>query len=191
MRNIFFLTLILFMKQAQAVQFEGFDFPSEIMIVERKLVLNGLALRKVPILGIRVLVGGLYLPQPFSEASGVETMVGPKQLRLHFLKNLSAKTIAKTWTTELMKNCENSCPIVKEKATKLEAMISDIKKDDLLAITFDKNQVTFQLNTQKGGVIEGAEFALAFLRVWIGPRPINEDFKKDLLRHYNKQGDEK
>jgi hypothetical protein len=83
-----------------------------------------------------------------------------------------------------MKNCVTSCPEIKEKAAGLESLISGLKKNDLLAITFEKDRLIFQLNGQKGGSINGPEFALAFLRIWIGDHPINEDFKKDLLKQF-------
>lgn len=188
MMKMFFMCLIVLVTlsgQAKAVQFEGFEFPQEIQVENERLALNGLALRKVTFLGIRVLVAGLYLPRPISEPLAIEKMVGRKQLRLHFLKNVSAKTIATTWTEELMKNCVTSCPEIKEKAAGLERLISDVKKNDLLAITFEKDRLFFQLNSQKGGPIDGPEFALAFLRIWIGDHPINEDFKKDLLKQFN------
>jgi len=186
--NLFFMGLIVFITlsgQAKAVQFEGFEFPHEIQVENERLALNGLALRKVTFLGIRVLVAGLYLPRPISEPLAIEKMAGPKQLRLHFLKNVSAKTIATTWTEELMKNCVTSCPEIKDKATGLEQLISGVKKNDLLVITFEKDRLILQLNDQKEGSINGSEFTLAFLRIWIGDHPINEDFKKDLLKQFN------
>lgn len=188
MMKIFFMCLIVLVTlsgQAKAVQFEGFEFPQEIQVENERLALNGLALRKVTFLGIRVLVAGFYLPQSFSEPIAVEKMAGRKQLRLHFLKNVSAKTIATTWTEELMKNCVTSCPEIKEKTARLEGLISGVKMNDLLTITFEKNRLIFQLNGQKGGSIDGPEFALAFLRIWIGDHPINEDFKKDLLKQFD------
>jgi len=187
MMKLFFIGLIISVTlsgQAKAVQFEGFEFPQEVKVENERLALNGLALRKVTFLEIRVLVAGFYLPQPTSEPSVIEKMEGRKQLRLHFLKNVSAKTIATTWTEELMKNCVTSCPEIKEKAAGLERLISDVKKNDLLEITFEKDRLIFQLNGQKEGSIDGPEFALAFLRIWIGDHPINEDFKKDLLKQF-------
>jgi hypothetical protein len=130
------------------------------------------------------LVAGFYLPRPISEPLAIEKMAGRKQLQLHFLKNVSTKTIATTWTEKLMENCVTSCPEIKKKAAGLERLISVVKKNDLLAITFEKDRLVFQLNGQKGGSIDGPEFDLAFLRIWIGDRPINEDFKKDLLRQF-------
>ena len=99
MMKMFLIGLIILTTlpgQAKIVQFEGFDFPQEVKVEDEKLALNGLALRKVPFLGIRVLVAGFYLPQPVSETLAIEKMAGRKQLRLHFLKNVSAKTIATT-----------------------------------------------------------------------------------------------
>lgn len=187
MMKLFFIGLIISVTlsgQAKAVQFEGFEFPQEVKVENERLTLNGLALRKVTFLGIRVLVAGFYLPQPVSEPLAIEKMAGRKQLRLHFLKNVSANTIATTWTEELMKNCVTSCPEIKEKAAGLESLIYGVKKNDLLAITFEKDRLIFQLNGQKGGSINGPEFALAFLRIWIGDHPINEDFKKDLIKQF-------
>ena len=188
MMKMFLIGLIILTTlpgQAKIVQFEGFDFPQEVKVEDEKLALNGLALRKVPFLGIRVLVAGFYLPQPVSEPLAIEKMAGRKQLRLHFLKNVSAKTIATTWAEELIKNCVKSCPEIKEKAARLESLISGVKMNDLLTITFETDRLIFQLNGQKGGSIDGPEFALAFLRIWIGDSPINEDFKKDLLKQFN------
>jgi len=182
MNKIVFLYLFLLLGQAKAVQFEGFEFPLVVNVENESLVLNGLALRKATFLEIRILAAGLYLPQFASESSAVEKMDGRKQLQLCFLKNLSAKTIAKVWTEELMKNCESSCSVIKEKARDLEKIITGIKKNDLLTISFEKDRLDFRLNHQKRGWIDGSEFVLAFLRIWIGSRPINEDFKKDLLK---------
>jgi hypothetical protein len=91
MTKMFFMCLIVLVTlsgQAKAVQFEGFEFPQEIQVENERLALNGLALRKVTFLGIRVLIAGLYLPRPISEPLAIEKMAGRKQLRLHFLNIL-------------------------------------------------------------------------------------------------------
>ena len=41
--------------------------------------------------------------------------------------------------------------------------------------------VTAEINGDAVGAIEGADFALAFLSIWLGPEPPNEDLKSGLL----------
>jgi hypothetical protein len=179
--KIFVCLIANYMCPAQAVDFEGFEFPSTVKIENETLALNGLAVRQATIFNIRVLVAAFYLPEPSSDIEVILKTAGRKQLQIRFLKNLRAKTIASTWTEQLMKNCTKDCTLIQEKAKGLDGILPDIRKNDLLTITFSKTQVTVVGNDQKGGVIEGAEFAHAFLRIWIGPNPLNEDLKKSLL----------
>lgn len=44
-------------------------------------------------------------------------------------------------------------------------LISDVRKNDLLGITFEKDHLILQLNGQKEGSIDGQEFVLEFLRI--------------------------
>ncbi len=166
---------------AQAVEFEGFDFPSVIKIENETLILNGLAIRKATIFNIRVLVAALYLPEVSGDADAILKTAGGKQLQIRFLKNLSAKTIANTWAEQLVKNCSGDCHLIMEKSKELEGLLTNIGTRDLLKITFSKTHVTMAGSTQKSGMIEGVEFSNAFLRIWIGANPLNEDLKKSLL----------
>jgi hypothetical protein len=178
---IFVCLIANYVCSAQAVEFEGFEFPSAIKIENETLVLNGLAIRKATIFKIRVLVAALYLPEVLSDAESILNSSGRKKLQIRFLKNLSAKTIGNTWAEQLMKNCTKDCNLIMQKSKELEGLLTDIRDKDLLIITFSKIQVTIAGSNQKGGMIEGAEFAQAFLRIWIGSNPLNEDLKKSLL----------
>jgi hypothetical protein len=179
--SIFFCLIANYVCFAQAVEFEGFEFPRVITIENETLVLNGLAIRKATIFNIRVLVAALYLPEVSSDSEAILSSSGRKQLQIRFLKNLSAKTIGNTWAEQMMKNCTKDCHLIQEKARGLEGNLSDIRKNDLLKITFSKTHVTVAGTNQKGGMIEGVEFAQAFFRIWIGAKPLNEDLKVSLL----------
>ena len=179
--SIFVCLIASYVCPAQAVDFEGFEFPNAIKIENEALVLNGLAVRKATIFNIRVLVAALYLPEVSSDAEAILNSSGRKQLQIRFLKNLRAKTIANTWTEQMMKNCTKDCNLIMERSKELKGLLTDISDKDLLIITFSKTQITMNGSNQKGGTIEGAEFAQAFLRIWIGSNPLNEDLKKSLL----------
>jgi hypothetical protein len=179
--SIFFCLIANYVCFAQAVEFEGFEFPRAITIENETLVLNGLAIRKATIFNIRVLVAALYLPEVSSDSEAILSSSGSKQLQIRFLKNLSAKTIVNTWAEQMMKNCTKDCDLIMQKSKELEGLLTDIDDQDLLKITFSKTHVTVAGSKQKSGMIEGVEFAKAFFRIWIGSNPLNEDLKKSLL----------
>ena len=64
----------------------------------------------------------------------------------------------------------------------MNAQIVEIKKGQYLTFTNDPAKgVTVDMNGAAGSPIQGPDFAMALLSVWLGPKPPNADLKTGLL----------
>ncbi len=145
------------------------------------LILNGTGIRKATFLGIKVYKAGLYLKTKSNNPSDIISGELPKYLELHFMRNVEAEKIRQAWSESIKNNNENFAAI-SSKVEALNKAMKDIKEGDQLSFTFLKNNSTkISLAGSEVTVIEGADFQIALLRVWMGPRPPNEELKDGLL----------
>lgn len=178
---MYLLFTILTTNFAHAKKIEGFKFPDEIILENKKLVLNGLAIRKATIFRIKILVAGLYLEKTSDDPSIILNSETTKHIQIRFLKSVSSKTISKMWAKSLLQKCKQECAELEKQVTQLGAMLVDINSGDSLMFTFINEQVKIVQNNNRRGLIEGKNFLIALLSLWIGKNPLDEDLKKGLL----------
>lgn len=63
------------------------------------------------------------------------------------------------------------------------SLYEDVQPGDRYSLTYISDKGTeLALNGEPNGTIEGADFAAAVFSIWLGPEPINESFKRHILR---------
>ena len=157
-------------------------FPDTVRAGETALVLNGMGLRKATFLKVKVYVAGLYLSEAASDAGQILGSNRPWRLSLHFLRDVDASDIRDAFTEGFEKATGVIPDELRPRMDTLNAMMADFAEGDSLAFTNDPEAgVTAEINRAAVGVIEGADFAVAFLSIWLGPEPPNEELKSGLL----------
>ena len=162
---------------ATAAELEGVKMPDKATVAGTELVLNGMGLRTATIFKVKVYVAGLYVKEKAKEEKAILGAAGPKQLRMHFLREVDAEKIASAWDDSLEKSREK----FKAEIEKLKAMMTKAKDGDRYTYTFLPDSVEVSFNDQSKGKLPGGEFGRALLSTWIGENPPTEKLKKGLL----------
>ena len=158
------------------------QFPDSVKVGGADLVLNGLGIRKATLLGIKVYVAGLYLPQKSEIPGGILGTDGRWQLVLHFVREVGASDIRDAFQEGFEKGAGDKLAALGPRIESLKARMTDFKTGQSLTFTHDPaTGVMVDANGVTGPAIEGAEFATALLTIWLGAKPPNEDLKSGLL----------
>jgi hypothetical protein len=146
-----------------------------------QLVLDGAALRSKYF--IRVYVGALYLPAPESDAAKVLESDVVRRMKMHFLRNVSAKQLCNGWKDGLAANTPDAAADVQAGFERLCSLMKDVHDGSVLLLTYRPGRGTeIAFDGGVKGTIEGKPFADALLACWIGPDPDpGADFKKGVL----------
>ena len=71
---------------------------------------------------------------------------------------------------------------LRERLDALHALYRDVEEGDRYRLTYVPGVgTTLALNGQPLGTIPGADFARDYFGIWLGPEPINESFRDQIL----------
>ena len=175
------MALILVVPNLQAAEIEGVTFRDRINMGGTDLEIRGTGLLRY-LKFIKVYVGALYmLPDVPSDMALSDT---PKRLEVEYFRNFKGEEFGAA-TNKIM--AQNVDPETFERLrTKIEyhnSLYKDVRPGDRYSLTYVPGRgTTLALNDQPLGIIEGDEFAAALFSMWLGDNPINETFKKMLLK---------
>lgn len=176
---------------AQAVRYEGQDFPDTLQLGGADLQLNGVG-AKVFVMRYSAYLGALYVPQKASTPEAIYAQAGPKRLELRItiplVKDVSTQEFVKAINKGVASNCSpTELAAVAEQVKQFNATISDVgrvKKGDVLAIDYlpDQGGTTLTVNGKVWGKpIEGQDFYTAFLKVFLGSQDSDGRLRTRLL----------
>jgi hypothetical protein len=175
------LAMVLSSPFSTAAEINGMKLPDQAKVEGKTLMLNGTGMRQVSFLHVNVYAGALYLQTPSHDAEQVAKSDLLKRMELTFARDVGAKDIAKAWGEGFEKNCETACEAMKPLVAKLQGMMSDMKKGDVMAYDFLPARTQVFIRGAQVGTIEGRDFSQNMIRCWIGKTPPNEELKKGLL----------
>ena len=160
----------------------GVSFPEQTQVQTSPLTLNGLGLRQATMLKINVYVAALYVAQKSMDANTILASNTPKQLVLHFVRDVDGKDLKEAWEEGFEHNAKAQIPALKERIEKLQATMGDMKSGQKLTFTHKPGAgIEVDVNGAVKGTIEGDDFAKAFLSIWLGAKPPNSGIKEGLL----------
>lgn len=166
---------------AIAGEVAGVKMPDSTTVEGKTLHLNGVGLRKK--LMFKVYVAGLYLETPTKDAAAVISSDQVKQMQLSILRSLKGSQVAEAISEGFEKNSKSQMGTLKARLDKLNGMIPNVAEGDQILLTYLPGKGTVvSVKGMERGVIEGKDFADALFAVWLGPNPVQEDLKKELLR---------
>lgn len=167
-----------------AGELKGVNFPDRIQMNGAVLVLNGLGLRQATSFQVNVYVGALYLTDRSDDPQAILDSPAPKRLVLHFLRNVGSRDLTRAWDDGFKRNAADQIPILKERIEKIKSFTKDMKTAQRLTFTYKPGTgIEVDIDGTVMGIVEGDDFSRAFLSIWLGPCPPNQNLKDGLLNH--------
>ena len=177
---------------AAAAEIAGVKLQDNIQLDGRTLRLNGAALRRWG--PARLYVIGLYLDaerQPVTSALAapvaLEQVTGAKRISLTLLRDLTARQLSDALHEGIRDNHSSTefnrlLPRM-ERLSRVMTEVGSARSGSRLHIDFlppDGTRVALD-DRYKGETIEGEDFYLAIMRIWLGSRPPDPALKEALL----------
>lgn len=167
---------------AQGKECKGVGFPDQVQAGGATLALNGLGLRLATMFKVNVYVAALYVPKPTSDPNAILAADVPKELTLHFVRNVGADDIAKGWSEGFEKSAKAELPALKDRIAMLNGWMAEMKSGQKLTFVYTPGAgVQVDVNGSVKGTIKGDDFAKAFFAIWLGAEPPNPELKAGLL----------
>jgi long-chain acyl-CoA synthetase len=166
-----------------AAEVAGVKIEDRIQVSGQELVLNGAGLRTR--FFIKVYVGALYTGQKATTPAGLIDSTAPRRMVLRMLRDMDADTLYGALDEGLRNNLiPAEMTELKPQSEQLGTLmkgIGAVKEGDAIAIDFGSSGIEIGLNGRSRGRVEGAAFARALLKVWLGDNPADAALKKGLL----------
>ena len=179
MAKIIGLILMVLSLTLTAATLDNITFADKVSVEGKDLVLNGIGIRKATFLKIKVYYGALYLEQKTNDAAALISSAAPKQIIMHFVRDVGAKKLQDGFN-EGMEASNKNHESFKVQMAKFNASIVDMVKDDLIIVTFTNDGVLLNVKGKQSEKIVSPEFSKALLRIWfIEPR--DENLRNSLL----------
>ena len=167
---------------AAAVEVAGVTVKDTATVAGKALVLNGAGLRTKVI--FKVYVASLFLPAKATDLKSV-VAAGPRRIQLNMLRTLSAETFVEAFE-EGLKNNNSAAELeaIKEphaEMSKIMKSLGEVKEGSVVTFDFVDGATSFAVNGVVKGSMAGDAFNTAFLKIWLGSKPVQDDLKKTLL----------
>ncbi len=174
-----FLALAM-VKPSAAAEIEGVHFPDQYRSgdVTLRLTCVGLLRYKLVFKGY---VAALYLGD--GVAAGDVLGDVPKRLELSYFWSISGADFGKAGDRILAQNVDaRTLAALRPRLDRINALYRDVKPGDRYSLTYVPGVGTeLALNDRRLGLIEGADFAAAYFRIWLGDHPIDTRLRDQLL----------
>jgi len=175
-------TMVLDMGAAQGKECASVSFPEQVKSAGGALTLNGLGLRQATFLKVDVYVAALYLPKTSSDAKAILDSQAPKELILHFVRDVDGAELSKGWDEGFEKNAKEQLPALKDRIEAFKAMMVDVTTGQRLRFVYQPGKgIEVDVDGTSKGTVAGDDFARALFSIWLGSHPPNSDLKAGLL----------
>ncbi len=173
---------------AEAVRYQGQDFPDHLELGGKALVLSGIGERAA--YGFHGYSAALYMTRKAGTPEEVYAVPGPKRMELRItlpMKSIGAQEFIKAINKSLSRNCtDEERAALGDRVDRLNANLAltgSVKKGDIVLIDFvPERGTTLVLNgKQYGDAVPGADLYTAFLKAFIGGRVSDDRLKAGLL----------
>jgi len=166
----------------QAAEVAGVKFEDQVRLADTQLALTGAGLRQRFIFDVYAM--GLYVRDAKAD---LVTQPGAKRVVIRMLRNVDADTFTAALVDGMRPNHdEQTMQALEPRIAQLSATMAQMKEAKKgMTITLDwlpgtGTQMAVD-GTFTGAPIAGEDFYQALLRIWLGPKPVQDDLKKALL----------
>jgi len=163
------------------IQVEGIALPVVVEVGDQLLELNGTGIRRAFFRNFYV--GALYLPEPMNDTAEIVSRHGHSRISLNFIRDVSLSRMKGA----LDDGFEDNTPTDQREALadeieKFKGLFSPPKEGDRINIDYDPARGTIvSINGEEKGVVEGADFNLAVLRIFLGESPADRNLRDGML----------
>ncbi len=172
---------------AAPVTREGQRYEDAVKLGGDRIVLNGVGVRSAA--WFKAYVAALYLPQKTDDPDVVYAQSGPKRIAVRMLVDAGSPLLAKTFDDGIRKNYKGD--ELEPLARRMEALdaqirsLDTVKKGEEVDLDFVPGSGTHVLVRGKsiGDAIEGEDFYVALLKMFIGERAVDKALRASLLGH--------
>jgi hypothetical protein len=168
------------MTGGQAREVSGVTMPDEVNVAGMKLRLNGMGVRHEVIL-FKGYVIALYLEKPTTDAQIAIQADEAKSIVITMLRNVSREMFVQAIESGIMRNSRAEMPALRARLDLLEQAVPDLKKGDVVDLTWVPGVGTLVRGQGRKMTIPGKDFSVALLAVWLGPKPVEVPLKRELL----------
>jgi len=180
------LTLLCFLipLHTHAITIADITIPETVSHSEQstKLTLNGAGIRSKFLFDIYV--GSLYLEKKLHSAKDIYAAPGEKRVSLHFLySEVSKEKLVDGWNDGFEDNhSKDELKKLKTQIDQFNSLFITVKKGDVINLNFIPTTGTsVVINGKTMGLVEGDNFFIALLKIWLGDDPADSGLKKAML----------
>lgn len=172
--------LVLAPHPARAGEIEGVAFDERVRAGDTVLRLSGLGLLRYRFF-FKAYVAALYL-EPGTDASSALSDV-PKRLEIHYFYGIRGPQFADAAEQLLERNLEpEQLARLRPRLDAFHALYQDVRPGDRYALTYVPGEGTeLARNGVALGSAPGADFAAAYFSMWLGPDPLDDSLRTQLL----------
>jgi hypothetical protein len=173
------LSVLLLPVYTLATEVEGKTFSKLVKVENTSLKLVGTGLLRY--FGFKAYVGALYI----EEKNNLDTLFSDtaKRIEIEYMRSIKGSDFGPATIKSLKKNIdEETYNRLSGRIEHHNSLYEDVQPGDRYALTYVPGKGTeLTLNGKPKGVIRGADFAAAIFKIWVGPRPISESFKEQIM----------
>ncbi len=169
------------MTRVQAREVSGVTMPDEVNVAKDKLRLNGMGVRHEKVF-FKGYVIALYLEKPTTDAQIAIHADETRRVVITMLRNVTREMFVEAIESGIMRNSAAEMPALRARLDLLEQAVPDLKKGDVVDLTWVPGVGTLVRGQDRKMTIPGKDFADALLEVWLGPKPVEASLKRELLR---------
>ena len=167
-------------RSGAAAELEGVHFADQLRAGDATLRLSCVGLLRYKLF-IKAYVAALYL----GEGVVIDDVLAdvPKRLELSYFWSISGDDFGKAGDQILAQNVDaETFAALRSRLDQINAWYRDVKPGDRYSLTYVPGTGTeLALNGDRLGVVEGADFAAAYFRIWLGDNPIDSRLRKQLV----------
>lgn len=186
MKNkLFTLTLLLSLTSAlHAREIADVKFAETVSIAgtDQALKLNGLGIRSK--FFFKIYIAALYLKNPSKNAAEIIASDSAKRIVMHFLYDeVAAEKLVAGWNDGFEDNLsDDELKSLSTDIKQFNQMFETLKEGDVVTLDYLPKQGTrITIKGVNKGIIKGAAFNQALLKIWLGDEPVTDDLKEALL----------
>lgn len=154
-------------------------FPPEREVGGQKLPLRGTGLLQY--LKLDMYSGAFYAPEGVDTPAEAQADI-PKSLILHYHRGIKVKWMNEAAEKILKKNPEADLAALRERLDQISAAYEKVGKDDRYELRYTPGTgTTLLLNDREIITLPGADFASAYMGIWLSENPANKKFRDKLL----------
>jgi len=173
------MAIVLFSLPAHSAEVEGIIFSDNYVAEDKTLMLTGAGLLRY--WGFKAYTGALYL----EEGVPVDEVLSDtaKRIELEYFRSIKGKDFGFATDNSIAKNVDgNTFKRLRAQIDYHNSLYEDVQPGDRYSLTYIPGRGTeLALNGEPKGLIKGADFAAAVFSIWLGPKPINKSFKRQIL----------